>query len=246
MQPAGERPPQEGGGARESESYQFASACAATSALRDTIQDTVEDPPPHNSPTDSDADSAIDVDTDVLDLDEPLMRDPIADAEEAAIEHAIAERRRMSLSAVIFGVATFISRIAGTAREIVTAALFGVGTQLSAFTIAFQIPNLIRSLVADSALSGAFVPVFIELRENDETERAWRLAGTFITIIFMVLGPLSLLCGLFAPQVVSLFIEQGKLGAYGFDLTVMLMRIMLRDRRDLRAERPRRWYPQCQ
>ncbi|MBC7645221.1 MAG: murein biosynthesis integral membrane protein MurJ [Thermoleophilia bacterium] len=187
----------------------------------------MEDPPTDNAPIGPDAEIGLDLPNDDNPADESGRRDPTADAEAAAIEHASAERQRMSLAALVFGVATFISRIAGTAREIVTAALFGVGTQLSAFTIAFQIPNLIRALVADSALSGAFVPVFTELREKGETERAWRLAGTFITIIFMVLGPLSLLCALFAPQVVSLFVAEGKLGTDGFDLAVTLMRIML-------------------
>ena len=56
-------------------------------------------------------------------------------------------------------------------REIVAASYFGVTGAMSAFTIAFQVPNLIRALFADAALQGAFVPVFTELLEKGKTPR---------------------------------------------------------------------------
>ena len=65
---------------------------------------------------------------------------------------------RLAISTAFFSFATGLSRIAGLVREIVAASYFGVKGPMSAFTIAFQVPNLIRSLFADAALQAAFVP----------------------------------------------------------------------------------------
>src|SRR5829696_3725222 len=73
----------------------------------------------------------------------------------------------------IFSVLTGLSRIAGLAREIVAAAYYGTAGAASAFTLAFQVPNLIRALVADAALSSAFVPVFSELLEHRKRREAY-------------------------------------------------------------------------
>jgi putative peptidoglycan lipid II flippase len=73
---------------------------------------------------------------------------------------------RLAVSTAFFSIATGVSRIAGLVREIVAASYFGVKGPMSAFTIAFQVPNLIRSLFADAALQAAFVPVFTEQLEH--------------------------------------------------------------------------------
>ena len=72
-------------------------------------------------------------------------------------------RRRTAVNTAIFSAATGLSRIAGLIREVVAASYFGTSGAASAFTLAFQIPNLVRALVADAALSSAFVPVFSDL-----------------------------------------------------------------------------------
>src|SRR5690348_9502163 len=59
----------------------------------------------------------------------------------------------------IFSIATGISRIAGLVREIGVAKFFGTSERFSAFTLAFQLPNLVSNLFANAALSAAFVPV---------------------------------------------------------------------------------------
>ena len=76
----------------------------------------------------------------------------------------------------------------GLAREVVAASAFGVTGAMSAFTIAFQVPNLVRALFADSALQGAFVPVFTELLEKGERREAFRVASTLFFLISLVLG----------------------------------------------------------
>src|SRR5688572_25671064 len=112
---------------------------------------------------------------------------------------------RIARNTVIFSVATGLSRIAGLAREIVASSYFATSGAFSAFTIAFQVPNLIRSLFADAALSAAFVPVFTELLEKDKRKEAFQLASTLFFLIAGVLGLISAAFMLLAPYVMPLF-----------------------------------------
>src|SRR5882672_722270 len=73
----------------------------------------------------------------------------------------------------IFSIATGLSRIAGLIREVVARSYFGTSGAASAFTLAFQLPNLVRSLFADAALSAAFVPVFTEMLEENRKKDAF-------------------------------------------------------------------------
>ena len=75
----------------------------------------------------------------------------------------------------------------GLIREVVAAAYFGTGGAASAFTLAFQIPNLIRALVADAALSSAFVPVFSELLEQKKRKEAYELASALAGLLLVAL-----------------------------------------------------------
>ena len=91
------------------------------------------------------------------------------------------------------------------AREIVAAAYFGTGGPASAFTLAFQIPNLIRALVADAALSSAFVPVFSELLEQKKRKEAIELAAALAGLLLVGLSVISLFFILIAPWLIPLF-----------------------------------------
>src|SRR5256884_2524148 len=101
--------------------------------------------------------------------------------------------RRLALSTLIFSLATGLSRVLGLIREIVAAYYFGASGKINAFTVAFQVPNLVRSLVADAALSSAFVPVFTELLEKGERRRAWRVAASVFWLMLLGLGALTAL-----------------------------------------------------
>src|SRR4051794_313866 len=94
----------------------------------------------------------------------------------------------------IFSVLTGLSRIAGLVREVVASSYFGTSGAFSAFTFAFQVPNLVRSLFADAALSAAFVPVFTELLEKGRKRDAFQLASTFFVLI---VGALTAICVFF-------------------------------------------------
>ena len=78
---------------------------------------------------------------------------------------------RVARNTAIFSLATGVSRVVGLAREIVAASFFGTGGPASAFTIAFQIPNLVSNLFANAALSAAFVPVFTDLLQQGSATR---------------------------------------------------------------------------
>src|SRR5262245_41407710 len=130
--------------------------------------------------------------------------------------------RRIARSTAIFSVATAISRVLGLAREMVSAYYFGVAGAINAFTVAIQIPNLVRALVADAALSGAFVPVFSELLERGEKTRAWRVASTLFWLTLLVLGGITALFILLAPLLMKPFGDPGG----DFDLAVQLSRIL--------------------
>jgi putative peptidoglycan lipid II flippase len=131
-------------------------------------------------------------------------------------------RHRLAWSAAIFSGLTAVSRIVGLFREIVVRRYFGVEGPINAFTVAFQVPNLVRALVADLALSGAFVPLFSSLLEKGERERAWRLASTLFWLLLLGLGGLTALFILLAPWIMRPF---GYDGAQQ-DLVVGLSRVL--------------------
>jgi putative peptidoglycan lipid II flippase len=112
---------------------------------------------------------------------------------------------RIARNTVIFSIATGLSRIAGLAREIIASSYFATSGAFSAFTLAFQVPNLLRSLFADAALSAAFVPVFTELLEHKQRKEAYRLASTLFFLIVAVLGTLTVLFIVIAPTVMPWF-----------------------------------------
>ena len=118
-------------------------------------------------------------------------------------------RRRLAWSTAIFSLATGLSRVLGLVRAIFAAYYFGTSGRINAFTVAFQIPNLIRSLVADAALSSAFVPVFTDLLEQGDKKRAWRVASSLFWIMLLGLGALSALFILIAPIVIIPFGSPG-------------------------------------
>lgn len=131
---------------------------------------------------------------------------------------------RIARSTAFFSIATAASRVAGLAREVVAAGYYGVSGPMSAFTVAFQVPNLIRALFADAALQPAFVPIFTELLGKKAYKEAFRLASTMLLLVTMVLGAITALFVLLAPVIMPLFAPgfEGEI----LDLTVALSQIL--------------------
>ncbi|HEV2858206.1 MAG TPA: murein biosynthesis integral membrane protein MurJ [Solirubrobacterales bacterium] len=131
---------------------------------------------------------------------------------------------RIARSTAFFSIATAASRVAGLAREVVAAGYYGISGPMSAFTIAFQVPNLIRALFADAALQPAFVPVFTELIGKKDYKEAFRLASTMLLLVTMILGAITALFVLLAPVVMPVFAPgfEGQI----LDLTVALSQVL--------------------
>jgi putative peptidoglycan lipid II flippase len=140
----------------------------------------------------------------------------------AAPDYTETERRpgRIARSTAFFSLATAASRLAGLGREIVAAGYYGVSGPMSAFTIAFQIPNLVRTLFADAALQPAFVPIFTEQLEKRNYREAFRLASTMLLLVTAVLGAVTAIFVLAAPLIVPLF-------APGFEGTILDLTVTL-------------------
>jgi putative peptidoglycan lipid II flippase len=157
-----------------------------------------------------------------------VSSEPTPTAAERADEQVTAPRttgRAVARNTAIFSIATGLSRVAGLGREIVASSYFATSGPFSAFTIAFQVPNVVRSLFADAALSAAFVPVFTELLEHGKRKDAFRLASTLFFLILTVLGAISVLFIIVAPFVIPLFTGDTFDAALD-DLTVGLSQVL--------------------
>lgn len=129
-------------------------------------------------------------------------------------------------SAGTVSLATAFSRILGLVREQVMAYFFGAGMATDAFVTAFRIPNLLRDLFAEGALSSAFVPVFKEKLVTDSDKQAFDLASVVLTVILLVVGVVVLLGIVAAPALVYLSAHGFTAMPEKFALTVKLTRIM--------------------
>jgi putative peptidoglycan lipid II flippase len=103
----------------------------------------------------------------------------------------------------VVGLAVLCSRLLGLAREQIFAALFGGGALMDAFTIAFRIPNLLRDLFAEGALSTAFVTVFSKTLTIESDRAAWQLANKIATLAVVTLSAITVLGIVFSPWLVS-------------------------------------------
>src|SRR5437867_7803728 len=100
---------------------------------------------------------------------------------------AVSEERRMARRAGTVGAATLLSRVLGLLREQVMATLFGAGLATDAFNVAFRIPNLLRDLFAEGAMSSAFVPTFTGIHERGGADEAWEFGRRLLVTLFLVL-----------------------------------------------------------
>ncbi len=121
--------------------------------------------------------------------------------------------------------ATMVSRVLGLMRDQLFAFLIGANRFSDAFLVAFRIPNLLRDLFAEGALSSAFVPTFADYQRNRGPDAAYRLANTVVALILVVVGGLTLLGLAFAGPIVR-GLAPGFTPAQA-DLAAFLARIMM-------------------
>jgi putative peptidoglycan lipid II flippase len=133
----------------------------------------------------------------------------------------------LARSAGAAGVATLTSRILGLVRDQVVLAIFGAGNDMDAFTVAFRIPNLVRDLFAEGAMSAAFVPTFTRHVTLEGKPAAWRLGNNVITALAMTTGVLVVVGMIFARPLASTFAGDYATVPGKLELTIHLTRIML-------------------
>ena len=134
------------------------------------------------------------------------------------------QHEQITRSAGLVGSLTFLSRIAGYARDVIIAYFFGATALTDAFWVAFRIPNLLRRLFAEGSLTISFIPVFTQYLETKNKEEAKKVADAVFTILVFLLILISIGGILLSPYIIKLF-------AAGFDestfeLAVSLNRIM--------------------
>src|SRR5467141_3489940 len=140
---------------------------------------------------------------------------------------ATADDRRMSTRATgVVGIAILSSRFLGLIREMIFAGLFGAGRSLDAFLMAFRLPNLLRDLFAEGALSTAFITTFSKKIATEGDESAWRLGNKVATLTAVFMSAVTFLGIIFAPQIVYVITGWGAWSPEKTETTILLTRIM--------------------
>jgi putative peptidoglycan lipid II flippase len=136
-------------------------------------------------------------------------------------------RANVARNAGIVSLAVMASRVLGLVRDQVFAALFGAGLQYDAFLTAFRIPNLLRDLFAEGALSAAFVTTFTQVQQIKGEQEAFRLSNRVATLLIIVLSLICFVGWIFTPSIVYL-LAPGFFDISGkAELTIQLTRIMI-------------------
>jgi putative peptidoglycan lipid II flippase len=154
-----------------------------------------------------------------------------------SLRRAAEARGRLTHSAGVVSLAIMASRVLGLVREIALTHFFATGLALDAYNAAFRIPNVLRDLFGEGALSKAFVATFTEVDAREGEGAAWRLASRVTNLLAVVAGVATLFGIAFAPQLVALMLPGEGFDtplpageAYGFatkrDLTIFLTRLM--------------------
>src|SRR6185503_21224652 len=132
-------------------------------------------------------------------------------------------------SAGIVSLAVMASRVLGLVREMVFAFFFGASRShvVDAYVMAFRIPNLLRDLFAEGALSNAFVTVFSEYLVKKDEREAFRLSNLVATTLILILGVVVVLGMIFTNQIVGFLASGYKAIPNKFEDTVYLTRIMM-------------------
>ncbi len=133
-------------------------------------------------------------------------------------------QKQVTRAAGVIGFATIITRTLGFLRDMVIALKFGAGLEADAYFVAFRIPSMLRRLVGEGALTAAFIPVFVEERQQSP-ERAWQLANTVITLLCIILALITFLGMVFTPYIVKIIAPGFDKVPEKFALTTTLTRI---------------------
>jgi len=154
----------------------------------------------------------------VTDTPEPL--------EPQEVPTAAARGRGMARAAGVISAATLLSRVLGLVREQVFAAQFGAGFAVDAFQVAFRVPNLLRDLFAEGAMSAAFVPTLTRTEKEQGPEAAMRLANLVINFLLVAVSAICLIGIVAAPWIVRVLAPGFAAIPGKLELTTLMTRIM--------------------
>jgi putative peptidoglycan lipid II flippase len=133
----------------------------------------------------------------------------------------------LARSAGLIGLATMASRVLGVAREMVLAGLFGARAEMDAFNVAFRVPNFLRDLFAEGAMTAAFVPTFTRTLTERGPEAAWRLGSLVINALLLVTGVVVVAGIIFADPITHAIAAEYANQPGKLELTTELTRIMM-------------------
>ncbi len=147
--------------------------------------------------------------------------------QDVAVDNPERGRSSVARNAGVVSLAVMTSRVLGLVRDQVFAIFFGAGLYYDAFLTAFRIPNLLRDLFAEGALSAAFVTTFSQVLETKGDKEAIRLSNRVATLIILIITAISIIGWWYAPTIVQILAP----GFYDVpgkaDLTIKLTRIMI-------------------
>ena len=136
------------------------------------------------------------------------------------------EKRAVLRSAFVVGGFPSLSRLLGMVRDLLTAGVFGLSLPMSAFVVAFRIPNLFRRMFGEGALSSAFIPVFVETREREGDAAGWEFANRIISLVTTVLVMVAL-AGMLVMTLLIPGAEPGSQKEMIYPLTRLMLPYML-------------------
>ena len=138
----------------------------------------------------------------------------------------MSEQRQLLRSASVITAITLLSRVFGYFRDQRIAFLLGAGVEADAYAVAYRIPNLLRRLVGEGAVSAAFIPIFSRYLSEENREEVWEFANTMLTLLTLAMAGVTVIGIILSPLLVLAI-------AYGFvdtpgklELATLLTRIM--------------------
>ena len=149
----------------------------------------------------------------------------MSDSEQPSHERSPGDR--IARHAGLTGVATLASRVLGLVRDQVLAAFFGAGNEMDAFVVAFRIPNLVRDLFAEGAMSAAFVPAFTRELTLHGKRDAWRLGNNLLNTLLLTTGAIVIGGVVFARPLITMYAGDFASVPGKLELTVRLTRVVL-------------------
>lgn len=138
----------------------------------------------------------------------------------------MSSKNKIARGAVVVSSATMVSRILGYVRDMVIARFFGAGMAADAFFVAFRIPNTLRELVGEGALSASFIPVFTEQMGQDKKRDAWKMAASLLNLMVIFLTVVTIIGILLSPYLIRIMAPGFAQIPHKMELTVFLNRLM--------------------